>query len=56
MWNYYGYRHDFPASSAAANTKVSFVVALGELELLCIVVSVTSTGVIMPPQAPLQML
>jgi hypothetical protein len=50
----YGYRYDFPASSAAANTVVSIIAALEEQELLCTVVSSTGTDMIIPPQAPLQ--
>jgi hypothetical protein len=52
----YGDSFDFPASSAAAETTVSIVAALEELELLCSIVSGTGTGVIIPPQAPLQIL
>jgi hypothetical protein len=49
----YHYRHDFLVSSTAAN-EVAFVAALEEVELLCTVVSDTGTGVIIPPQALLQ--
>jgi hypothetical protein len=47
----YGYRYDFPAWNAAANTLVSIVAALEEQESLFFVESSTATDVIILPQA-----
>ncbi len=52
----YQYRYNYLASSTAANTKTLFVAALEDAELLCIVVSDAGTGMIIPPEAPLQII
>ncbi len=48
----YRYKFDYPASSVAAYTKAAFIAALEVAELLFTMVSVTGTGVTIPPQAP----
>jgi hypothetical protein len=45
--------YDYLASNAAAKTMTVFVAAFEDADLLCIVVSDTSIGTIIPPQTPL---